>query len=229
MGKSTDIAVITKGDLALVENNLLNIKQAQLLLSPTPAQYVKKRPAKGGGTWDFVSGGYVKKQLNLMFGWDWDFEIINEILEPSARQAIVKGRLTCRVGDRTIVKMQYGRSDIKYKTAKDEKGNKVTTDEPLDLGNDLKAAATDCLKKCASEIGIAADIYNKEDFQETMVIDDPDAMLKEIMDLWADHDFKMAPESIARVNHIIDTREFASYPKVLKHLKSTILKREPAQ
>jgi len=40
---------------------------------------------------------------------------------------------------------------------------------PLSIGNDLKSAATDCLKKCASEIGIASDIYNKDEFREVKV------------------------------------------------------------
>ncbi len=75
-------------------------------------------------------------------------------------EAIVKGRLTCRSGGKSITKMQYGNKDIMMR-----KG----TDTPLSIGNDLKAAATDCLKKCASELGIASDIYNKQDFKEVLV------------------------------------------------------------
>jgi len=70
-----DLALIDPDDLSLVEQNSLNASQLALILKKTPAQYVKQRPAKGGGNWDYVSGGYVKKCLNLMFGWDWDFEI----------------------------------------------------------------------------------------------------------------------------------------------------------
>ena len=50
--------------------------------------------------------------------------------------------------------MQFGRSDIKFKNEWID-GKKIPTKEPLDLGNDLKSATTDALKKCASEIGIA--------------------------------------------------------------------------
>ena len=60
-----------------------------------------------------------------------------------------------------IIKMQFGRADIKFK--KDTK-------EPMDLGNDLKAATTDALKKCASELGIAGDIYGTNEFKEIQVI-----------------------------------------------------------
>ena len=42
--------------------------------------------------------------------------------------------------------------------------------EPLDFGNDMKAATSDCLKKCASLLGIAADVYEAEEFQEIEVI-----------------------------------------------------------
>jgi len=54
-----------------------------------------------------------------------------------------------------------------YKRGTDANGNRV----PLSIGNDLKSAATDCLKKCAAEIGIAADIYNKDEFKEIQVKD----------------------------------------------------------
>jgi hypothetical protein len=157
-----EVAIIEEKDLSLVSNNILNKSQLSLLLQKTPAQYVRKRPAKGGGEWEYVTAGYVKKILNLMFGWDWDFEILSEIINIEARQVIVKGKLTCRSNGMTIVKMQYGRQDLKFR-----KG----TLEPLDLGNDMKGAASDCLKKCASELGVAADIYNKEEFREVKVVD----------------------------------------------------------
>jgi len=148
-------ALIKESDLSKVEHNSLNGKQLQVLLKKTPAQYVKTRPAKGGGQWKYVTGGYVKKCLNLLFGWNWDFEILeSQILDG---EVVVLGRLTCRTGSATIIKSQYGNKDIILKKA-DKK--------PLSIGNDMKAAATDALKKCASEIGIAADIYNAEEFRE---------------------------------------------------------------
>ena len=153
-----NLELITEKDLSLVEENSLNAQQLKQLLKKTPERYVHKRPAKGGGSWDYVTGGYVKKVLNLMFGWDWDFEIMDEKIIHG--EAVVKGRLTCRTNGRTIVKMQYGNKDIMTKRG---------SNEPLSIGNDLKAAATDALKKCAAEIGIAADIYNKMDFNEVNV------------------------------------------------------------
>jgi len=153
-----EIVKIEAKELSLVDNNSLNAKQLALLLKKTPAKYIHSRPAKGGGTWDYVSGGYVRKVLNLMFGWDWDFEIISE--QQVGKQVIVKGRLTCRAQGRTIVKMQFGCKEVICSRG---------TETPLNLGNDYKAAATDALKKCAAELGIASDIYSKMDFNEVLV------------------------------------------------------------
>ena len=128
---STDkrqLALVKESDLSMVESNSLNANQLKHLLKATPTQYVKQRPAKGGGTWNYVSGGYVKKVLNLMFGWDWDFEIVEEKILIEAKEIVVKGRLTCRTNGRTIVKMQYGNKDIIFR-----KG----TDIPLSVGNTI--------------------------------------------------------------------------------------------
>lgn len=155
MSKGKELALIKPSELTKVENNALNGFQVQMLLKRTPSVFVKERPAKGGGKWKFVSAGYVKKCLNIMFGWDWDFEVVSEQI--ICNQVLVKGRLTCRTNGKTIVKMQFGKKEIMYK-----KG----TQDPLDIGNDFKAATSDALKKCAAEIGIAADIYNADEFKE---------------------------------------------------------------
>lgn len=151
----------TKAELSYANDNSLNAKQLQLLLKKTPTDYVKERPAKGGGVWHYVSGAYVRKILNLMFGWDWDFEVLSEMVQNN--QVIVKGKLTCRVNGKSIVKTQFGCKDIMMR-----KGS----NEPLNLGNDFKSAATDALKKCSAELGIAGDIYGKDEFKEIDVIQD---------------------------------------------------------
>ena len=163
--KENNLALISADELSLVEDNSLNPNQLAQILKRTPKAYVKSRPAKGGGTWDYVTSGYVKKVLNLMFGWDWDFEILDQQIIHD--EVVVKGKLTCRSNGRTIVKMQFGNKEIMYKRGTDANGNRI----PLSIGNDFKSASSDCLKKCAAEIGIAADIYNKEDFKEIQIKD----------------------------------------------------------
>lgn len=217
--ENNELALISAEDLSLVEINSLNEKQLALILKKTPPQYIKQRPAKGGGTWDFVSGGYVKKCLNLMFGWDWSFEILDEKILYG--EAIVKGKLTCRSNGKEIIKMQFGNKDIMYRKQSAEEISKGMERIPLSIGNDLKAAATDSLKKCASEIGIAADIYNKEDFKEIKVGSEQDFenMLEEIIFLFNEKQDNIPSKEYPNIQRVIDNKEVKSYNKILKLLK----------
>jgi len=102
--------------------------------------------------------------------------------------------------------MQYGNKDIIFR-----KGTEI----PLSVGNDLKSAATDALKKCASEIGIAADIYNAEEFRPIAVQDEL-TELKELFEwVGSDIDFRLKQQ----IQNVIDTKEKASYAKCIKALK----------
>jgi Rad52/22 family double-strand break repair protein len=142
--------------LSLVPKAFLTEKQILKIFQRTPADHIYTRPGKGGGEWQYVTGVYVKKVLNYVFGWMWDFEVIEHGRE--GHQVWVLGKLT--VKDRqgnSVTKTQFGRADVKLR--KDGKG-------ALDFGNDLKAATTDALKKCAAELGIASDVYGKNEFKE---------------------------------------------------------------
>ena len=116
------------------------VGEGQLLqiLQKTPRQYVYRKPGKGGGTFDYVSVSYITKALNYIFGWNWDFEVVEHGVEGG--QVWVKGRLTAHGmhAGQTIIKTQFGRADIKFKRG---------TKEMLDFGNDLKGATSDALKK----------------------------------------------------------------------------------
>ncbi len=175
---------ITEGELSKVEGNLLNKEQLNFLLSPTPASHKYERPAKGGGKWTYVTGTYVKRVLNLMFGWDWSFEIMDHEVSIEFKQVIVKGKLTVHSNGRDIVKMQFGRQDIKFR--------KVTEAQkieglPLDLGNDLKGATTDALKKCASELGIASDVYAPNEYKQIEVIEDAEPRTMDELQVFIDN------------------------------------------
>ena len=214
MSKETAI-VVTQDELALVDNNSLNQDQLGQLLKYTPSKYVRERPAKGGGVWKYVSGGYVKKVLNLMFGWDWDFEIVSEQIIKD--MVIVKGKLTCRTNGATIIKMQFGCKEIMYKNEYPD-GKKVKTDNPLNIGNDMKAAATDCLKKCAAEIGIAADVYNPEEFREVNIKEG--ATLEELQELYDLKKDTLPDEEQMHCERILKNKETNSYNKMFKELPS---------
>lgn len=207
------IATITRSEVDKFTSSLgLSNEQLNILLKPTPKKYVKTRKGKGGQTWDYVTGGHVTKVLNLAFGWQWDFEVIKYEYDLQIGQAFVHGRLTVHIKDTIIKKEQFGRVDIKFL-----KGTK----NPVDLGNDLKAASTDCLKKCASLIGVANDIYNKEDFAPVMVVEDKtdDVLLEELKELFDKVGDFIKVEDQMNIERIIEQKETTSYRKAINLLK----------
>ena len=207
--KPVSITVLNKS-----EKQILNKEQLNFLLGKTPETHIYTRPGKGGGQWKFVTGVYVKKVLNSIFGWDWDFEIVSFDVNMAAKQAIVHGKLTCRANGATVVKHQFGRAAIKIRKA---------DGAPLDLGNDLKAASTDALKKCASELGIASDVYGESEFKSITVTDEQtsnESLLKELSQLLIIKKAYLSDEDLKRIEEIIIEEEVTSYQKAIQTLKS---------
>ncbi|QQG43354.1 MAG: hypothetical protein HYW45_04150 [Candidatus Daviesbacteria bacterium] len=129
----------------------LSEAQLSFITQKTPKQYIKTRPGPGGIPLSYVEVGYVINMLNQVFGWDWDFRILEEQI--GKKQVWVRGELTVRARGHSITKGQFGGADIKF--------NRISG-EPISIADDLKAAGSDCLKKCASMLGIAGDVYWKE-------------------------------------------------------------------
>lgn len=149
-----DIAPITDQSKYMIPKTWMSEKMVVRMVQKTPPQHVFKRKGRSGQIWDYVTGNYVEKVLNFVFGWNWDFEVVNHGKEGDL--VWVLGKLTVKDDKgHQIVKSQFGRAEIKYKDKK-----------MMDYGNDLKAATTDALKKCASLLGIASDIYGKTEFKE---------------------------------------------------------------
>ncbi|MDQ6694304.1 MAG: RAD52 family DNA repair protein, partial [Chloroflexota bacterium] len=125
------------------------------LLQRTPKHEIKVRQGRGGLKFSYVEHGYVTERLNLVFGFNWDFEVVDkQILED---EVVVEARLTVRTpAGQTIVKTQFGGADIKRHSSGTRGG------KPLSIADDLKAAASDALKKCASLLGIGLDLYGRD-------------------------------------------------------------------
>lgn len=153
------LMVLNKDQLS-AGKSVFSTGQLQRLFKPTPKEHIHQL-TKGGKTFDYVEGGYVRRQLDVLFGFDWDFEVVSITRDGDA--IICQGKLTGRTETaKPIVKMQFGGSTIKYKKE---------TKTPLDIGNDYKAATTDALKKCAAEFGIARDVYYANEFVEAKIIE----------------------------------------------------------
>lgn len=137
--------IIKKDELGITQ------KQWTLIGATTPKDKIKKRPGRGGKEFDYVETGYIVELLNTTFNGMWDFEIDEQ--QVGASQVWVKGKLTVYLSpEMKISKTQFGGSEVK----KDREGKIV------DIADDLKSASSDCLKKCASLLGFAKDIYWKE-------------------------------------------------------------------
>lgn len=162
-------AVITEQQIAepIHENKTYAIaktwvssKQIMRMVQRTPAEHVYQRPGKGGQKFSYVTGNYVEKVLNYVFGFLWDFEVVNHGV--AGDFIWVQGKLTVKNAQgSSITKTQFGRAEIKY--LKDK--TRIPANY-VDYGNDLKAATTDALKKCASLLGIASDIYGKQEYKQ---------------------------------------------------------------
>lgn len=160
------VAPEVAGSKYMLPASWLSEKQVLKMLQKTPKEHVHNRPGKGGKDFDYVTGIYVKKVLNFVFGWNWDYFIIKQEIFGLAEgygQIVTTGRLVVKDGKgNTVTKEQNGSAEVKYIKGSVEAGKP----KPVNLGNDFKASATDALKKCASEFGIASDVYGKNEFKE---------------------------------------------------------------
>ena len=107
-----------------------------------PAQ-IRQRKGRNG-LLDYVEGHSVIQRLNEALEGAWSFEIVHH--EIREEEVLVLGKLTAE----GITKMQFGASQV---TRERESGALVS------LGDDLKAAATDCIKKCATFLGVGLHLY----------------------------------------------------------------------
>lgn len=110
----------------------------------TPPEFIKKRPGAGGKQFSYVEIGYVIRKLNEAFSpLNWDFKITDKIEKP--KEIIVQGELTVKDHKgNSVVKTQFGQGDFKSNVS---------------FGDVYKAATSDALKKCASLLGVALDVY----------------------------------------------------------------------
>ena len=149
--------------------------QLQHLNKRTPTNHIYERPGKGENkpVWYYITSSYVIKSLNLLFGYRWSFDV--KEFTQTGGQAIVLGQLSGTLTDKdgkdfVITKTDFGRADVKI-----SKG----TSKAMDLGNDYKAATSDCLKRCYRQLGGALDVYASNEYVEIIVADDNEPTKKD--------------------------------------------------
>ena len=118
----------------------------ELLEKPFEPEQIKQREGNFGKMLDYIEGHAVITRLNDALDSDWSFEIVKHQILTDTNEVIVLGKLIAGA----IVKSQFGSSQI---TIARETG------KVLSLADDLKAAATDSLKKCATMLGVGLHLY----------------------------------------------------------------------
>lgn len=104
-----------------------------LLEKPFDPEQIRRRQGRNGML-DYVEGHSVIQRLNDALDGAWSFEVTHHELRDD--EVIVLGKLTAE----TIAKMAFGTSQVTREKA---------SGQPISLGDDLKSAATDAVRRVA--------------------------------------------------------------------------------
>lgn len=154
----------------------LNSKVKEKLSARLPQNIILQREAgkKNGQPvyLSYISGATVIDILNTTFNYNWNFEIVKQwmqegvpwtnkwngnAVEEQGPIAFVHARLTINMTDDEGHPM---------KIVKESFGSKAVVGKQSEQDSTFKAAQTDALKKCASLLGIGAELYRKAEEQE---------------------------------------------------------------
>jgi hypothetical protein len=150
-----------------IEQSLASITKLhdKVSMEDTPRAFVKKKMGQ-----DYVEVSYMKKLADKYFaGWSWT--IVNtEVLGSEA--FVVHGRLKWYEGG------IWREGDM---TAAHRIQKKRGSNEFVDIGNDIKSANTDCIKKAFNMyMNIADDVYRNRVEDPALTKEDIDYLYKEM-------------------------------------------------
>ena len=112
------------------------------------------RDTRGGVELEYITGEQAVSRLNEVLGVGcWSFRILQHGINAEADETWVLGEIVADVEGNTVARQQFGSQKLKRSRA---------SGAPLDIGFDLKGAATDALKKCASLLGVGLYLSRKE-------------------------------------------------------------------
>jgi hypothetical protein len=121
---------------------------------------------RAGVRFDYLTGEQVISRLNRLLGFEnWSFRVLEHGINIEADEVWVLGELRVTgLSEETAVRQQFGSQHVRRSRA-----NGV----PVEIGSDLKGATTDCLKKCASLIGVGLYLSRKDEPALAGAIDGP--------------------------------------------------------
>ena len=115
-----------------------------ILEQPFDKALLKTRKGTFGKPFTYVEGAEYIRRLNEAFEGDWSFEVVQH--QTLDTEVVVLGKLCAA----DITKTAFG-------------GSKITVNregEVVSIADDLKAAATDALKKASSLLGVGLHLYS---------------------------------------------------------------------
>jgi len=113
------------------------------------------KDVRGGVSLEYITGEQCVTRLNETLGVaGWSFTIKEHGINAEADEAWVLGEISANFGGALVVRQQFGSQKIKRSRA---------SGVPMDIGFDLKGAATDALKKCAMLLGVGLYLSKKDD------------------------------------------------------------------
>jgi hypothetical protein len=119
-----------------------------------PFTDIKTRPGRNGQELSYIEGHAVVQRLNEAFAGDWSFKVLSH--EVQQTEVVVLGEL--RTGD--LYKQAFGGSEL----------TRTRDGKVVSVADDLKAAATDALKKAATLLGVGLHLYGAEQVPDDVAV-----------------------------------------------------------
>jgi hypothetical protein len=121
-----------------------------LLAAPFEVTFIDVR---GGVELTYITGEQVASRLNEVLGvGGWSFRVLHQEIHAEADEVWALGEMVADIDGKSVTRQQFGSQKVKRSRS---------TGAPLDLGFDLKGAATDAMKKCASWMGVGLYLSRK--------------------------------------------------------------------
>ena len=109
---------------------------------------------RGGVELTYLTGEQVATRLNQVLGvGGWSFRVLRHDVNAEADEAWALGEIVAEIDGKRVIRQQFGSQKIKRSRS---------SGVPIDIGFDLKGAATDAMKKCASLLGVGLYLSRKE-------------------------------------------------------------------
>lgn len=121
-------------------------KAKTVIERPLDPSRIKSRSGGQGMTFDYIGTEHAIQLLNEAFDYAWDSRVVEHEIYDSIAVALVELKVWDTTGS-PIIKQQFGSCNI---------------NRGVDTGAALKGAASDGLKKCASQLGVALELYLDE-------------------------------------------------------------------